>query len=218
MIKKTIVLFLLLISLLTFPGKTMASVATLYIGRLFAGNDRIDDYKYNDTLSSMNFSNNEIGFTYIKGLRLSLDFSGGDSPDGSTLHGMELWEQKVGFPVLNSKRLLFYLTAGYLNYELKECWKSEGAMLGGDIVYQPAEWILIEGDCQYSFLGATYRDFPHSSEFPVEQLILKFKTQIIFSKKIGILITYRLLDLNVDSGWIIDDISSPSIGLIYRFK
>lgn len=217
--KKMIVLVLLLITLFTITKKAHATT-TFYLGTIVGGKEQVSDYNHYYFYSG-DYSTNELDLTtYNKGLKLSLGYQLGECKDyfGKKLTTSQL-DGQIGFPVINQKQWLLYVTAGLYNYTWKDPnikQETNGVMIGGNALFT-TEKFQIEGDIQYSGPGASNKFYSPTDFSSLELTVVKLQTQYNFKENLGLVLSYRLMHFNVNDSLYIEDIATPSIGLIYRF-
>lgn len=209
----TLVFFVVILLAIT---KEADATATLYVGGTIGGKETVTD---NDSINyySGRLSNTVINYTYIKKIEFCVESQIGES-GYYWRRGMTLGNIKIGYPVMDEKSTLVFVTVGYLNCKRNALDETGGYMLGADLVTVATDNFYVSMDFQYSLFGATYRrTYPLFLELPVAQLSVKMKAQYILTDHLGLVLNLHWMHFDVNDGFIVEDILTPSFGVIYRF-
>jgi hypothetical protein len=219
MMKKAAILLLLFVALFTVP-QTAQATTTFYWGGFIGGRETFDD-----SISAQHFTGSLsagiIGFTYIKRLKICIEHESGESVDNNNeTRFTGLTDYKIGYPVVNGKKELLYITAGFLEYSRSNFSRATGGMLGVNIISVLNETVLLEMDFQYSALHSEYRIYSTLPFEPpplsMEMTSVKLKIQFILTDHLALIMSYHGIYSNVDNQNVIENIYLPSIGLSYR--
>lgn len=213
--KKILPLVIFLVIFFTI-AKEANAVTTLYVGKTFSSKETVADTTI-PNLYSGELSNPVINLTYIKKIELVFEFQKGES-NYYWPHSMEYSNIKVGYPIVDEKGGLIFITAGYLNFKRDQLTEARGFMLGVDLISIAMDNLYAGLDIQYSLFGASYRrNYPTSLELPLDQLSLKIKAQYILTDHLGLIVNLQWLHFDANNGLIVEDIVTPSLGVVFRF-
>jgi hypothetical protein len=219
MMKKAAVLLLILAVLFTISITTQATTI-FYFGGIIGGRETFDDFKIDNHFTG-SLSAGTISYTYLKKIKIYFEHESGSSLDNiSQTRSTELMEFKLGYPVVNDKKGLIYITAGFLEYTRHDFSRATGGMLGINIVSILHEAALVEMDFQYSVLQSEYKIYlsaaPDPPPLSIGMASYKLQIQFILTDHLALVMSYRGIYSNVDNQNIIDNLFLPSIGLSYR--
>jgi hypothetical protein len=213
--KKILPLAIFLVIFLTLAKEANATT-TLFMGGTFGGAETITDNTIPNTYSG-GISSSVINITYIKTIEVVFEWQNG-ATNYNWLLPMEYGNFKIGYPIVDEKSGLIFITAGYQNVKRDQLTEAKGVMLGMDVIAVAADNFYAGLDVQYSLFGATYRRiYPFLLELPMDQFTLKLKAQYIMTDHLGLVVNFQWLHFDANNGLIKDDILIPSAGLIFRF-
>lgn len=223
--KKIVVLMLLMLTSFTI-SKTAYATTTFALDTTVGING--------STYNSSAFSNevgevgNEayaINFTYIKKIKIDIDYQFGKYQDNYTSLNMELRNIQVGFPIVNSPKQLIYITIGGMRYSedtnmsILPKHDADGVMRGVDLVVIPTDKFQVELNLQKSLRGrcSTNDIFSGTNNYVTDLTIYKIKLRYILADNLGLTFNYRSMENNIrDSTG--DDVVQAicSMGFVYR--
>ncbi|MGE5605771.1 MAG: hypothetical protein ACM3YE_08785 [Bacteroidota bacterium] len=173
-----------------------------------------------------------INFSYIKRIKIDIDYQWGKYRNSNTWLDMELSNIQVGLRVVNHPKQLIYFTAGGLKYtehveniEKLSPHEAEGSLIGIDYVGILTDKLQIELNFQKSLKTSSqfclFDDFSFSKnifESSAELDIYKIKLRYLLTDNFGLTINFRWMDLNIKAPLGNDvEISNCSLGFVYRF-
>jgi hypothetical protein len=214
--KKTIILVLVLISLFTV-AKASYAVTTIFMGETVEG--RGENYDAGSVTGDMDTT--VIHFTDItdiKKVKIDIDYEFGNYKY-LVPQSMGSWDIQIGFPVKVNEKGLVYFTVGAINYAEYSNPASEheanGALLGLNVICTPTEKFQFELNLQHSVGGSSKLNSVDSS---LDMILLRTNIQYVFTDTLGLAIHYTYMDYNANNpSTDAVDLSSTSIGLIYKF-
>lgn len=213
--KKFLLFIVFLILFLALP-KTANATTTLYLGGNIGAGETIADGTV-PALYSGGLSNFVFNITHIKKIEIVLEYQKGATNYYWPL-STEYSNIRIGYPIVNEKAGLIFITAGYQNFKREQLTEARGFMIGMDLIVAAAENFYAGVDLQFSPFAASYRrTYPYYLDLPMEQLTLKIKLQYAVTDRIGLMANLQWLYFDANHGLIVENIITPSVGLIFRF-
>jgi hypothetical protein len=213
--KKLLPFVVFLVILLTVAREASATT-TIYFGRTLGGSEMVADATM-ASLYSHGLNNSVFNFTYIKKIELVIDYQKGET-NYYWPCPLEYGNVKIGYPILEEKNGLIFITGGYQNLKRENLTEARGFMMGVDLIVVASDDFYAELDLQYSIFGAIYRRiYPSHIDCPMDQITFKLKTQFILSDHFGLVANVQWLKLDVNNGLITEELFTPSFGIVYRF-
>ena len=196
--------------------KTARATTTLFLGGNIGGGESVTDGTI-PALYTGEHTDSVVNITYIKRIELVLEYQKGTSRYYFPV-SQELSIFKIGYPIVDEKTGLVFLTIGYQNFKRDHLTEARGFMVGLDLYAVASDNFFAGVDVQYSLTGAEYKRFyPYFLDLSMDQLSVKLKLQYTITEHIGLMANFQWFQFNTGNGLITENIISPSVGVVYRF-
>ncbi|MGE5604330.1 MAG: hypothetical protein ACM3YE_01405, partial [Bacteroidota bacterium] len=196
------------------------AATTVLLGKNIDSNGKID---FNGGEDSGNIDETLISLTYTGKVRFVITNQFGEFYGNSGKEHLEFLDIQAGYPVVNNKSGIFYLTltgikySGYLNYSVPYFSKHEadGGLVGFEVISFPTDKAQFELGLHRA-VGGSYRiDFYNST---LEMTLLKLKIQYHLTDNLGLVILTQFRDFQSKSDTlnVSEEINTTMLGFIYR--
>lgn len=217
--KRTIGLVLCLALIFVISEDTQAAT-TVFLGKNVNSYGKID---YNGVKDSGNIDDTLVSLTYTGKVKLVITNEFGEWHGNSGKEHLEILDIQAGYPVVNDRSGILYLTltafkySGFENYSppFIDKHEADGGLLGFEMIGFPTDRIQIEFGWHRA-VGGSYRI--DLSNFSLDMYLLKLKIQYLLTDNLGIVIFTQLRDFNSQSDTlnVSEKINTTTLGFIYR--
>jgi len=181
------------------------------------------DIEYNSTNDSGNIEGGLVSLTYVNKVKIVITNQSGEIYGSSGKQHMEFFDIQAGYPIVNDKTGILYLTltgidySGYLNYCSPYLTEHEagGGLIGFEMVGFPT------GKMQFEFgwhraIGGSYRINNNNST--LDLTIFKLKVQYLLTDNLGLFVwcQFKDFDNKDDTISFSEEIGTTVIGFSYR--
>lgn len=207
--------FIVFLVLTLTVAKAANAATTLFLGGNIGGGEMITDRTI-PAIYNGNISNSVVNLTYIKNIEFVLEYQNGRTNYYWPLPA-EYGNIRIGYPIVDEKAGLIFLTVGYQYYKRDQLTEVRGFMVGMDLIVVATDNFYAGLDFQVSPMGATYRRiYPYHLDLPMDQLTVKIKAQFILTDHIGLMANLQWFHFDANNGLIQEHILTSSAGLVFR--